>query len=206
MEHEVLDLEDRPAGIQLLGTRVRAVHDAVAAEEAVGVVQVADALLRHLVTRVHDPAVGLLQHYSSVPASSPTHRTEVLVGVPPVGGAGRGAAVAEDALVQTVQPRALLRTLQILAGVVRAVRVLLLQPRLDVCVLLVGVCLVYIGAVRPSVPITRSLMTNMWGSGRSVTVFESRVRGVRQASPFSPLMFIEQEPQMPSRHDLWDIL
>lgn len=161
MEHEVLDLEDGPAGIQLLGARVRAVHDAVTAEEAVGVVQIADALLRHLVARVHDPAVGLLQHYSSVPASSTTHRAEVLVGVPPVGGAGRGAAVAEDALVQPVQPRALLRTLQILAAVVRALRVLLLQPRLDVRVLLVGVRLVYVAAEPSSVPITRSLMTNM---------------------------------------------
>ena len=47
-------------------------------------------------------------------------------------------------------------------------------------------------------------MTNMWGRGRRTTVFESLFSGVRQASPFSPSMFMEQDPQIPSRHDLRD--
>ena len=100
--HPLLHVEDRPAGIQVLGTSVRTVHNAVAAEETVGVVQVADSLFGHLITRVHDPAVGLLQYYSLPTVPSTTHRTKVLVGVPPVGGTGRGATVAENALVQTV--------------------------------------------------------------------------------------------------------
>ena len=125
----MLDLVNRATRIEVLGTSVGAVHDSVAAIELVGVIQTLQTLLGHLVSRVGDPSVGLLQDGGS----------EVLVAVPPVGGAGGGAAGAEDALVQTVQQQTILVRLQILHLVVRAHRRLLLQPRLDRRVLLVEV-------------------------------------------------------------------
>ena len=47
-------------------------------------------------------------------------------------------------------------------------------------------------------------MTNMWGRGRMVMVLRPGEILVKQAKPFSPLMFIAQEPQIPSRQDLLD--
>lgn len=125
----MLDLVNGATRIEVLGASVGAVHDSVAAIELVGVVQTLQTLLGHLVSRVGDPSVGLLQDGGS----------EVLVAVPPVGGAGGGAAGAEDALVQTVQQLTVLVRLQILHLVVRVHRRLLLQPRLDRRVLLVEV-------------------------------------------------------------------
>ena len=52
------------------------------------------------------------------------------------------------------------------------------------------------------VPGMRSLITNMWGRGRTVQASEFLGIFVRHARPFSPLMFMAQEPQIPSRHDL----
>lgn len=71
-----------------------------------------------------------------------THRTQVLVWVPPVGGTGGGAAVAENALVQPVKFGAVLGRLQILLLVVCVGRRLLHEPGLDGGVLLVRVGLV----------------------------------------------------------------
>ena len=44
----------------------------------------------------------------------------------------------------------------------------------------------------------------MWGRGRTVVTLLSTGILVKQAKPFSPLMFIAQEPQIPSRQDLLD--
>ena len=44
----------------------------------------------------------------------------------------------------------------------------------------------------------------MWGRGRMVMVLRPGEILVKQAKPFSPLMFIAQEPQIPSRQDLLD--
>ena len=59
---EVLDLGDAASRVQVLGTGVRAVHDRMAAIQLVGVVQTLQTFLRHLVTRVDDPAIGLLEN------------------------------------------------------------------------------------------------------------------------------------------------
>ena len=44
-------------------------------------------------------------------------------------------------------------------------------------------------------------MTSMWGSGVIFTSPFTSSIAVVQARPFLPLMFIEHEPQMPSRHE-----
>lgn len=125
----MLNLVDGTTRVQLLGTSMSAVHDGMATVQLVGVVQVLQTLLRHLVTGIRNPAVRLLENGG----------TQVLVGVPPVGGARGGAASAQNALVQTVQQLAVLVRLQVLALVVGVHLRLLLQPRLDGRVLLVEV-------------------------------------------------------------------
>ena len=67
------------------------------------------------------------------------------------------------------------------------------------------------GNTKENIPTTRSLRTYMCGKGRILIVgveeeeeWRGR-RGVRQARPFCPLMFIAQEPQIPSRQDLWTV-
>ena len=125
----MLDLVDGTTRVEILGTSVRAVHDGVAAVQLVGVVQTLQTLLRHLVTRIRDPAVRLLEDGG----------TEVLVRMPPVGRTRGRAASAQNALVQTVQLLAILVGLQVLALVIRVHLRLLLQPRLDGGVLLVEV-------------------------------------------------------------------
>ena len=126
---EVFDLGDAASRVQVLGTGVRAVHDRVAAVPLVGVVQTLQTLLRHLVTRVRDPTVRLLEDGG----------TQILVRVPPVGRTRRRAASAQNALVQTVQLLAILVRLEILHLVIGIHLRLLLQPRLDRRVLLVEV-------------------------------------------------------------------
>ena len=125
----MLDLVDGTTRVELLGASVRAVHDRVAAVQLVGVVQVLQTLLGHLITGVGDPAIGLLKN----------GRTQVLVRVPPVRGAGGGAARAQNALVQTIQQLTILVGLKVLAFVIGVHLRLLLQPRLDGGVLLVEV-------------------------------------------------------------------
>ena len=72
-----------------------------------------------------------------------THRTEILIRTPPIRRTGRRAAVAENALVQTVESRSLFRTLEAFAQVRVALMVTLpVEPGLDVGVLLVRVRLV----------------------------------------------------------------
>ena len=113
----------------------------MAAVELEAVVQRLQTLLRLLVSRVNDPAVGLKDSNSSTSPGFTTHLHEdggsqVLVGVPPVRGTGGGAAGAENALVQPVQLLAVLLRLQELPVLqVVAALDLGLQPGLDRLVL-----------------------------------------------------------------------
>jgi hypothetical protein len=92
--------------IALFGFRPRAdidaVHDRVAAEQAVRIFQVVQTLAGGFVARVGDEAVGLQQ----------AGRTDELVRIPPERRARGRAARAQDALVQAVQLFALFRRLQ----------------------------------------------------------------------------------------------
>src|SRR5690606_40879941 len=83
-----------------------AVADAAAAEHAEGVVQRRQALGAGLVAAVDDEAPSLQQ----------PGRADVFFRVPPPGRALRGAAATQDALVQAIQPGAVLGGLQALDG------------------------------------------------------------------------------------------
>ena len=91
--HRLLDLRNRPAGVQALGTRPRAVEDGVAPVQTHAVVQHLLPLGLVLVARVGEPAVGLQQHGGA----------EVFLAVPPVRRARGRAAGAEDAFVEPVE-------------------------------------------------------------------------------------------------------
>lgn len=75
----------------------------MAAVEGHAVVEGLAALGGALVTRVGEPAVGLEEDGGA----------QVLLGVPPVRGARRGAAGAENALVEAVELVALLNRLAV---------------------------------------------------------------------------------------------
>ena len=91
--HLLLDLRDRLARVQALGADAGAVEDGVASVQTHAVVQHGFALGLVLVAGVGEPAVGCQQDGGA----------EVFFAVPPVGGAGGGAAGAEDAFVETVE-------------------------------------------------------------------------------------------------------
>ena len=77
--HTLLNLRNRQRRIESLGTRSRAVQNRVAPVQAHAVVKRVLALSHLLVSAVCDPAVRLQQN----------SRAEVLLLIPPVGGAGR---------------------------------------------------------------------------------------------------------------------
>ena len=76
--HHLFDFTDGLGGVQTLGADIDTVHDGVAAEQAVRVFQVVQALGGGFVAAVGDEAVGLQQ----------TGRAHELVGVPPEARAG----------------------------------------------------------------------------------------------------------------------
>ena len=90
--------------VQALRAHVDAVHDRVAAEQAVRVLQVVETLAGRLVAAVGDEAIGLQQ----------AGRTDELVRIPPERRARGRAARAQDALVQAVELFALRGRLQAL--------------------------------------------------------------------------------------------
>src|SRR5271166_4331069 len=57
LDHELLDLADRFRRIQVLRTDVDAIHDRVASEQAVRIIQVVEALAGRQVARIGDEAV-----------------------------------------------------------------------------------------------------------------------------------------------------
>src|SRR5262249_61243581 len=115
--HQLLDLADRLGRVEALGTGSRAVHDGVAAIQAEGILELVEPLAGALVAAVGDPAISLQQH----------RRAEIALALPPVAWAGGGAAEAQDAFPEPVEPGALGRRLQPLALRRRAVG---LQPPL----------------------------------------------------------------------------
>lgn len=104
--HLLLNLGNGAAGVQALGARPGTVENGVATVQAHGVLESLLALGLLLVTGVGEPAVGLEQD----------GRAEVLLRVPPVGGAGRGAAEAQNALVEAVELLAVLLALAVFAA------------------------------------------------------------------------------------------
>ena len=54
-----LDVRDRFSWVQVLGARLRAVHDSVATVKLKGIVQIFQSLLRKLVPAIVDPSKGL---------------------------------------------------------------------------------------------------------------------------------------------------
>jgi len=126
---ELLELNNGLLGVQTLGAALGAVHDAVTPVQTHGIVQKLETLLGVLVPGVDDPPVGLLEDLGSV----------VILRVPPVTGAGGGAALAEDALVETVEKLPLLRRLGVFFHGVLGLDVFSLQPRLYRLVLRVEV-------------------------------------------------------------------
>lgn len=103
MSQFLLDLSNRLARIQVLGADLGAVHNGMASVELEGIVQLCQSLVSGSIAGVLDPAVGLHED----------GRTEVLVRVPPVTGAGGGAAGAQDALVHAVQFGPVLSSLEV---------------------------------------------------------------------------------------------
>ena len=91
----------------------------MAAIEPEGIFQRGEPLGRRAVPRIGDPAIGLEQDGGA----------EEAIAVPPVTRAGGGAAEAEDALPQAVEPLALLGALEAFAAVGR--RRLVLEPRFN---------------------------------------------------------------------------
>ncbi len=59
--HHFLDLADCLGGVQTLGANINAIHDGVAAEQAIGVFQIVQALTSSLVTAICNEAIGLEQ-------------------------------------------------------------------------------------------------------------------------------------------------
>lgn len=122
--HVLLDLCNCLTRVEVLGAGPGAVHDGVASVERKGVLELLSSLLTKVVTRVGHPSVRLHEHGGA----------KVLVLIPPVRGAGCGAARAQNALVQTVESTTLLGRLKMFTlrrGVVG------LEERLDGSVLLV---------------------------------------------------------------------
>ena len=100
----LLDLGDGLGRIEPLRTDPGAVHDGVAPIDAHRVIQLRFTLLLLLVARVGQPPESLQKD----------GRTQVLFRVPPVRRAGRRAARAEDALVETIQLLAVVFALTVL--------------------------------------------------------------------------------------------
>lgn len=125
----MLELVDGTTGVEILGTSIGTVHNGVATVELVGIVQILQTLFGHFITRIGNPTVGLLED----------GRTQVLVGMPPVGRTGGGAAGTENALVQAIEEKTVFVGLEILHFVVGVHDSLLLQPGLDGGVLFVEV-------------------------------------------------------------------
>ena len=129
-----LEALDGLGGVETLGADLGAVHDGVALVNLELVVrQELDTLITDSIARIVDPTEGLKQNSGS---------EVLLLGSPPVGGAGSGAASAQNALVQTVQILTLLLCLHHLLTVNQMVHAGL-EPGADGLVL--GIKVAHIG-------------------------------------------------------------
>jgi hypothetical protein len=124
----LLDMGNRLAGIQVLGTDLGAIHDCMAAIQFKGIVQLGQTLLGFAIATVFNPSIGLHQNGG----------TQILVGVPPVTGTTRRATGAQDTLVHAIEFGSILLGLQVFAltGLLFHGR---LQPRFNAPVLFVKV-------------------------------------------------------------------
>src|SRR5205814_5621074 len=104
LDHEVLDLADRRRWVQPLRADIDAVHDRVAAEQPVGIVQIIETRIQCLVAAVRDESIRREQ----------AGRADELVGIPPERRTRSRAARAENAFVEAVEALAFLRRLQTL--------------------------------------------------------------------------------------------
>ena len=129
MMNRMLNLMNRSSRIQVLRASMRAIHNGMASIQLIRIIQTLQSLLGHLITRIRDPPIRLLQD----------GRSQVLIAMPPVRRTRRRAARAQNALVQAVQQQTVLVRLEILHLVLGVHRRLLLQPGLDRSVLLVEV-------------------------------------------------------------------
>lgn len=100
------DFADSLARIELLGASLGAVHDGVAAVQLF-VQEILSSFLGVFIPRVCYPSAGVQQGC----------RAHKCVSVPPIGRAGGATASAQDALVQAVEPLALLRGLAVLFAI-----------------------------------------------------------------------------------------
>jgi hypothetical protein len=121
---ELLQVSQCCTWVQSLGASERAKTDLIALSKFHVTAEHLKALLCVLVSRVDDPSVGLHEH----------SRSQVVLRMPPVAGASRLAACAQDALVQTVQEFSILNRLCVLHINVLLLR-LSLQEWLDLLVL-----------------------------------------------------------------------
>mmetsp|Transcript_109657 Transcript_109657/g.224062 ORF Transcript_109657/g.224062 Transcript_109657/m.224062 type:complete len:249 (+) Transcript_109657:334-1080(+) len=94
-----------------------------------GIVHPRQALLRELVAGVSNPPVGLHEY----------GRPQVVLGIPPVGGARGHAASAKDAFVHAIELGSVFPALKVLR-LTLGLHILTLQPRLNGLVLVVEVC------------------------------------------------------------------
>ncbi len=99
---QLLDLADCQRRIQMLRAHVDTIHDRVAAEEPIRIIQVIEPLISRLVARIGNEAIRLQQ----------AGRADKFVGIPPERRARCRAACAQDALVKAIQFFALGRRLQ----------------------------------------------------------------------------------------------
>merc|ERR1719253_2282931 len=82
----LLQMSDGLRRVETLGTACSAIHDTMATVELHGIVQPGQTLVGHVIARIDDPTVGLLQHSGS----------QVVLRIPPVGRARCGAARAQN--------------------------------------------------------------------------------------------------------------
>jgi len=125
----VLEVDDGLGGVETLRAAGCAVHNSVASVEFHGVIQPGKTIVCHVITRVDDPAVCLLQD----------GRSEVVLRVPPIRRARRGATGAEDALVKAVEQFTIVLRLVMLDNIIRLGSASALQPGLNTLVLVVEI-------------------------------------------------------------------
>ena len=167
------------AGFEALGADLGAVHDGVAAVEAERIFQLVEPLAGHLVAAVGEPAIGLQQDggaRGSCPSSTSSSGTRW---------SSRRTGCTRRARRASARSRALQPFLLRRRRCPSAARAESRRTGRRSC-------------VKSG---TRSLTTSMCGSGMIVTAPLMSSIAVVQASPLVPSMFIEQEPQMPSRQE-----
>jgi len=113
------------AGVESLGAGKRAKTNLVALTKLHVTSEHLESLFSKLIARVDDPAVGLHQHSG----------TKVVLGVPPVRGAGTLAAGTQHALVEAIQKFALFNRLKVFFGLEVSSKLFTLQEWVNALVL-----------------------------------------------------------------------